>query len=58
MKDASYCDAEKWDMGFLLAHVDTEKKLVNQEYIPVTDFAVVGGKFYYRMTKELVRVVA
>jgi hypothetical protein len=58
LQDASYCNAEKWDMGFLLAHIDTEKKAVNQEYIPITDFAVVGGQFYYRNAKELVRVVA
>ncbi len=56
LKDASYCNAEKWDMGFLLAHIDTQEKLVNQEYVPITDFAVVGGKFYYRNPSEIARV--
>lgn len=46
--DASYTNGEMWDMGFLIAHVDTHKNLVNQEYIPVTDFSVVGGKYYFR----------
>lgn len=56
IKDASYCQGNKWDMGFLLAHIDTEKKLVNQEYCPVTDFSVVGGQFYYRNENERVRI--
>lgn len=47
-REASYCNGEMWNMGFALAHVDTEKKFVNFEYIPVTSQAVVGGKFYLR----------
>jgi hypothetical protein len=58
LKDASYCNAEKWDMGFLLVHVDTESKNVNQEYLPITDFAVVGGTFYYRTPSEYIKVLA
>jgi hypothetical protein len=56
LKDASYCNGEKWDMGFLLVHVDTQTKHLNQEYIPVTDFSVVGGKFYTRNESEFVRI--
>jgi hypothetical protein len=47
-RSASYCDGAKWHMGFSLVHVDTHRFRVNQEYIPITDFAVVGGKFYSR----------
>lgn len=54
--DASYCNGEFWDMGFLLVHIDTHKHRVAQEYVPVSDFAVVGGKFYQRDPSELVRV--
>lgn len=46
--DASYADGLKWNNGFLLAHIDTQSKAVNHEYISITDQAVVGGKFYYR----------
>jgi hypothetical protein len=48
MRDASYTNGEMWDMGFLIVHVDTQNALVNQEYVPVSDFAVVGGKYYFR----------
>jgi hypothetical protein len=47
-REASYCDAEKWNMGFAVNHIDTEKKNVVMNYVPVGDFAEVGGKFYYR----------
>jgi len=47
-RDASYTDAERWAMGFALVHIDTQKHYVNIEYVPVTDHAVVGGKFYTR----------
>lgn len=48
VRDASYCDGEIWGNGFAMVHVDTATKATNTEYIPVTDFAVVGGKFYRR----------
>jgi hypothetical protein len=47
-QDASYCNGEKWDMGFLLAHIDTQGRAVHQEYVPVSDFSVVGGQYYFR----------
>lgn len=48
VRDAEYCDGEIWGNGFALIHVDTVTKATNIEYIPVTDFAVVGGRFYQR----------
>ena len=51
-RNASYCDGEKWGMGFVIAHIDTQTKQVVHEYIQVTDFAVVGGKFYHREPHE------
>ena len=48
VRDATYANGEKWFLNFNLAHVDTEKRLVNWECIGITDFAVVGGKYYYR----------
>lgn len=50
--DASYCEGEFWNMGFTLAHVNTESKAVNFEYIPVTDMAIVGGMFFTRADAE------
>jgi len=47
-RDATYTDAERWGLGFALAHIDTVRKYVNIEYVPITDHAVVGGKFYQR----------
>lgn len=51
-RDASYTDAEKWSLGFALVHIDTKKLYVNIEYVPITDHAVVGGKYYFRSDKE------
>lgn len=49
---ASYCEGAKWGNGFCLVHVDTVTKATNFEYIPITDFAVVGGKWYHRTKEE------
>ena len=52
-RDASYCDGEKWSNGFMLAHIDTHKRQVAFDYCDTTnEFAVVGGKFYYRDPKN------
>lgn len=51
-RDASYCAGEKWHMGFMIAHIDTHSKSVVSEYVQVTDFACVGGKFYHRDPSE------
>lgn len=47
-RDASYCNGQKWTMGFAIAHVDTEKHDTIFEPIVVTDRAVVGGMYYVR----------
>lgn len=49
---AEYCHGHQWNMGFLLAHIDTEKSLVAMNYIPIQDHAEVGGKFYLRGQDE------
>ena len=49
---ADYCDGELWHLGFMIAHVDTLTRNVNFEYVPVTDHAVVGGKWYLRSPEE------
>ena len=49
---ASYCDGEKWNMGFAISHIDTQEKRVAMNYIPVADFAEVGGTFYFRDGSE------
>jgi hypothetical protein len=51
-RSASYCDGEQWHNGFLLAHVDTSTRAVACEYVPVVDFACVGGRFYLREEGE------
>lgn len=48
VRDATYCNGEAWNLGFTIAWLDTHRKLVNFEYVPITDFAVAGGKFYSR----------
>lgn len=45
---APYCEGEKWNNGFAIAHVDTHTRATNIEYVPVSDFAVVGGRWYRR----------
>lgn len=51
-RSASYCEGERWGMGFALINVDTKTRATNIDYIPVTDFAVSGGKWYYREEQE------
>lgn len=48
-REASYCDGAIWGNGFLLAHVNTESKSTQFEYIDTTyDHVVIGGKWYER----------
>lgn len=54
MRDASYCSGEKWHMGFMIANIDSWTRQVNFDYVPVTDFAVAGGKWYRREKAEQV----
>lgn len=52
-RQASYCEGEKWHMGFAICHVDTLTRSTVFEYVPVTDHAIVGGQWYHR--DEIVR---
>lgn len=53
--DADYCNAEQiWNQGFTVTSIDTLHKSVNQNYIPITNIAEVGGEFYYREEGEMV----
>lgn len=47
-RDATYTNGELWGNGFILWHIDTHTKSTNAEYVPVTDRAIVGGKYYTR----------
>lgn len=49
-REASYCEGEYWHNGFAIINVDT--KATNFDYVSVTDFAVSGGKWYYRNPSE------
>lgn len=52
-RSASYCEGEKWHTGFALCNVDTHTKRTSWDYITVgEDFAVSGGKWYYREKLE------
>lgn len=51
-RSASYCEGEKWHLGFALINVDTFTKSTNFDYIPITDFAISGGKWYHRNEDE------
>jgi hypothetical protein len=55
---ASYCEGEHWDQGFMIAHYNTLTGSVNQEYIKVTDMAIVGGVYFYRRPDEMVGAYA
>ena len=50
---ASYCEGEKWHMGFDIAHIDTHTRATTHDYVTVSDFAVAGGKFYHRAPSEV-----
>lgn len=51
-RHASYTQGEKWGLGFGIWHVDTVTRSTVCEYVPITDFAIVGGKYYYRTPEE------
>lgn len=51
-REASYTEGEKWHNGFALINVDTQTKATNFDYIPITDFAIAGGKWYHRQDAE------
>lgn len=48
-REASYCNGEKWSTGFLLTHLDIEKKSAQFEYLDTShDHVIIGGQFYQR----------
>jgi len=49
---ASYTEGEKWHNGFALINLNVETKSTNFDYIPITDFAISGGKWYHREVGE------
>lgn len=51
-RGATYTDGEDWSSGFMLIHVDTERRSTCFEYVDVRDFACVGGQYYYRQQGE------
>lgn len=51
-RNASYCEGERWGMGFALITVDTKTRATNFDYISVSDFAVSGGVMYERAENE------
>lgn len=51
---ATYCDGERWNNGFFLAHIDTKSKSSDIEYISVGPTqAMAAGVFYERRPNEL-----
>lgn len=49
---ASYCDADKWNNGFVLVHTDCSTSRSLFEYTSTGDFAVFGGEYYARKKSE------
>jgi hypothetical protein len=57
VRNASYGMGEKWENGFALWHVDTEKKVAQPEIINCThSMAVIGGKWYTRTEEETLKI--
>lgn len=51
-RSASYCEGEKWHMGFAIIHIDTQTHATTFDYVTVADFAIAGGKWYHREPDE------
>lgn len=51
-RSATYTEGEKWHNGFAIVNVDTKTKATLFDYISVSDFAISGGKWYYRELSE------
>lgn len=57
IRNADYANGERWTNGFLLCHVDTQKKNVQFNYLDTTyDFVEVGGKFFQRPENQIVKL--
>jgi len=52
-REAVYCDATKWNNGFIIANVDTHTESVVFDYTDVgSTFSIAGGTWYYRQPNE------
>lgn len=51
-RSASYCEGERWHVGFTIINIDTFTRSTSFDYVAVTDFAVSGGKWYHRDASE------
>jgi hypothetical protein len=57
IRNADYANGEKWTNGFLIIHVDTQKKQAQFDYVDTTyDFVCVGGKYYQRSQDQIVKL--
>lgn len=52
-RSASYCEGERWHNGFVIINIDTHTRATSFDYITITDFAVAGGKWFYRTPAEV-----
>lgn len=52
VRAATYCDAEKWNMGFMTVQIDTQNEIPLMNYHFIGDFTEIGGKFYMRNSDE------
>lgn len=56
IRNAEYTSGEKWTNGFLIIHVDTQRKNCQFNYTDTTyEFVEVGGKFFQRQTDQIVK---
>lgn len=51
-RTASYCEGERWHLGFAIVNIDVKTHTTAFDYVQVSDFAVSGGKWYYRTAEE------
>lgn len=51
-RSATYAEGLFWANGFILCNIDVEARITNFDYIPITNHAVSGGKWYYRQEDE------
>ncbi len=55
-RDASFAEGEQWNNGFAICNVDTKTKSTAFDYVFVgSGHTVVGGQWYYRDKKEIIR---
>lgn len=52
VRRATYCDAEKWNQGFMTVQIDTQREIPIMNYHFLEDFTEICGKFYLRNDNE------